>query len=124
MFTGVDGIKESLASVYGSGKVTVANAAMRWMVHHSQLDPKYGGMEIKLLPVLDDFYHITDGIITGGSSLKHINDNLDSFNDGPLDPSKYHVLKYCAMCSCITGVVKAFDQAWQWDKGNCATYYR
>ena len=44
VFTGVDGIKESLASVYGSGKVSVANAAMRWMVHHSQLDPKYGGM--------------------------------------------------------------------------------
>ena len=31
----------------------------------------------------------TDGIIIGGSSLKHINDNLDAFNDGPLDPSKY-----------------------------------
>ena len=44
MFTGVDGIKESLASVYDSGKVSVANAAMRWMVHHSQLDPKYGGI--------------------------------------------------------------------------------
>ncbi|XP_065907692.1 aflatoxin B1 aldehyde reductase member 2-like [Dysidea avara] len=91
LFTGIDGIKESLASVYGSGKVSIANAAMRWMVHHSQLDPKYG-----------------DGIITGGSSLKHVNDNLDAFNDGPLDPS----------------VVKAFDQAWQWDKANCATYYR
>ena len=33
-------------------------------------------------------YYITDGIITGGSSLKHVNDNLDAFNDGPLDPSK------------------------------------
>ena len=38
------------------------------------------------------FYHITDGIIVGGSSLKHINDNLDSFNDGPLDPSEYSYL--------------------------------
>lgn len=24
----------------------------------------------------------------------------------------------------VVGVVKAFDQAWQWDKANCATYYR
>ena len=38
---------------------------------------------------LSVLYYITDGIITGGSSLKHINDNLDAFNDGPLDPSKY-----------------------------------
>ena len=43
MFTGVEGIKESLTSAYGSEKVSVANAAIRWMVHHSQLDPKYGG---------------------------------------------------------------------------------
>ena len=43
MFTGVEGIKESLTSAYGSDEVSVANAAMRWMVHHSQLDPRYGG---------------------------------------------------------------------------------
>jgi len=48
VFTGVDGIKESLTSVYGSGKVSVANAAMRWMVHHSQLDPKYGGIKVEI----------------------------------------------------------------------------
>ena len=43
MFTGVEGIKESLTSAYGSDEVSVANAAMRWMVHHSQLDARYGG---------------------------------------------------------------------------------
>jgi len=41
VFNGVDGIKESLTSVYGSGKVSVVNVAI---VHHSQLDLKYGGM--------------------------------------------------------------------------------
>ena len=45
-------------------------------------------------------YLSTDGIITGGSSLKHINDNLDAFNDGPLSPSKYSfeyqsVVRWC-----------------------------
>ena len=43
VFTGVEGIKESLASAYGSDEVSVANAAMRWMVHHSQLDARCGG---------------------------------------------------------------------------------
>ena len=62
MFTGVDGIKESLASVYGSGKVTVANAAMRWMVHHSQLDPKYGGTVYGIKPVT--FVLIVDNFLS------------------------------------------------------------
>ena len=43
MFTGVEGIKELLTGAYGSYEVSVANAAMRWVVHHSQLDPRYGG---------------------------------------------------------------------------------
>ena len=45
LFTGVQGIKTSLASAYGSGKASVANASVRWMVHHSQLDAKYGGRQ-------------------------------------------------------------------------------
>ncbi|XP_065903166.1 aflatoxin B1 aldehyde reductase member 2-like isoform X2 [Dysidea avara] len=90
LFTGIEKVKKSLESVYGAGKVSLANAAVRWMVHHSQLDPKYG-----------------DGVITGGSSLKHINENLDAFDDGPLDPS----------------IVEAFDEAWQLDKKNCVPYY-
>ena len=49
MFTGVEGIKESLTSAYGNDEVSVANAAMRWMVCHSQLDPRYGGKYYKSL---------------------------------------------------------------------------
>ena len=69
---------------------------------------------------------MTDGVITGGSSLKHINDNLDAFNDGPLDPSKTdHHSSLSGIMNCVlSDVVKAFDQAWQWDKANCANYYR
>ena len=36
----------------------------------------------------DIFIYYTDGVIIGGSSLKHVTDNLDSFEDGPLDPGK------------------------------------
>ena len=38
-----------------------------------------------------------DGIIIGGSSLKHIISNLDVLEDGPLDPSKLlkYYVKFC-----------------------------
>ena len=71
------------------------------------------------------YNYTSDGIIIGGSSLQHITDNLDAASDGPLDPSE----TYCQLLpfysiSIFIGVVKAIDQAWQWDKANCATYYR
>ena len=41
----MDCVKESLNSAYGSDKVSIADAGVRWMVHHSQLDPRYGGID-------------------------------------------------------------------------------
>ena len=38
--------------------------------------------------IANSFVCYTDGIITGGSSLKHVIDNLDSVEDGPLDSNK------------------------------------
>jgi len=45
-------------------------------------------LHVKLYKILPSVCHITDGIITGGSSLEHINENLDAFDDGPLDAGK------------------------------------
>jgi len=42
LLNGVEGIKAAVEKAY-DGKVTVANAAMRWAVHHSKLDAKCGG---------------------------------------------------------------------------------
>ena len=69
------------------------------------------------------YNYSSDGIIIGGSLLQHITDSLDATNDGPLDPSKkyYQLLPFYSIS---IGVVKAIDQAWQWDKAYCATYYR
>jgi len=39
----IDGIKEAANNTYG-GKVSVVNAFIRWIVHHSQLNPKQGGI--------------------------------------------------------------------------------
>ncbi|XP_065914441.1 aflatoxin B1 aldehyde reductase member 4-like [Dysidea avara] len=89
LFKGIEGIKAAVEKAYG-GKVSVVNAAIRWAVHHSQLDAKHG-----------------DGILFGGSSLKHILSNIDATKEGPLEDD----------------VVKALDEAWELDKTNCAPYY-
>ena len=48
------------------------------------------------------YFVFTDGIIIGGSSLKHVNDNMVAFNDGPLDPSKYLSLTtYWSVVLCL-----------------------
>ncbi|XP_065915687.1 aflatoxin B1 aldehyde reductase member 2-like [Dysidea avara] len=89
LFKGIEGIKAAVEKAYG-GKVSVVNAAIRWAVHHSQLDAKHG-----------------DGILFGGSSLKNILSNIDATKEGPLEDE----------------VVKAFDEAWEFDKANCVPYY-
>lgn len=46
----------------------MAEVALRWMQHHSELDTKKHG----------------DGVIIGASSLGHIEQNLVDFEKGPL----------------------------------------
>jgi aflatoxin B1 aldehyde reductase len=47
--------------------LTEAECALRWMMHHSKLDAKYG-----------------DTVIIGASSIKHLEQNLVDFEKGPL----------------------------------------
>ena len=49
-------------------KLSMAEVALRWMQHHSELDTKKHG----------------DGVIIGASSLGHIEQNLVDFEKGPL----------------------------------------
>lgn len=44
MFDAVDKVKVALDHVYGPGKVSLADASIRWCYHHSILDGAYGGM--------------------------------------------------------------------------------
>ena len=34
-----------------------------------------------------------------------------------------HFIQHCMLCA-HTGVVKAFDEAWEANKGDCANYFR
>ncbi|KAH8885991.1 aflatoxin B1 aldehyde reductase member 2 [Thozetella sp. PMI_491] len=49
--------------------ITMIEAALRWLVHHSQLNIKDGG---------------NDGVIIGISKLEHLDTNLDGLEKGPL----------------------------------------
>jgi len=50
--------------------IAIADAAIRWMYHHSALSADAG-----------------DGVILGASGLAHLQDNLTSAAAGPLPPS-------------------------------------
>jgi len=54
----VESIKESLKNAYGNDEVSIANAAVRWMVHHSQLNPRCGGIVYYLYSVFFDLYKV------------------------------------------------------------------
>jgi aflatoxin B1 aldehyde reductase len=60
-------------------KLTLAEVSMRWLVHHSSLSKEKG-----------------DAIIVGASSVKHLVENLDDLEKGPLPED----------------VVEAVDRAW------------
>lgn len=70
IFNALDRVQETLNKAYGpEHTVTLAEAALRWIVHHSQLSGEQH-----------------DAVILGASSLSHCRDNLLACKRGPLDP--------------------------------------
>lgn len=41
----------TLDRVYGEGKVSLVDASLRWMYHHSKMDGSHGG-KVNFLPVV------------------------------------------------------------------------
>lgn len=58
---------EIIRPVAEKHNLTLLEVALRWMIHHSQLDYKVG-----------------DGVIIGCSSLAQLESNLADFEKGPL----------------------------------------
>lgn len=56
-----------LEPVSKKNNLSLGEIALRWLVHHSTLDKQYG-----------------DAIIVGASSLKHLQENLEDLEKGPL----------------------------------------
>jgi len=57
----------TLDRVYGEGKVSLVDASLRWMYHHSKMDGSHG-----------------DAVILGASSVKHLEESIKSTKHGPL----------------------------------------
>jgi len=72
-------------------KIGMAEAAIRWLVHHS---------------VLKGNYH--DAILYGASKFEQMEENLKSYQGGPLPES----------------VLKAYDEAWKVAKAEAEPYFR
>ncbi len=71
--------------------ISIIEVALRWMVHHSKLAIKDG----------------RDGIIIGASSVKHLEENLDDLEKGPLPDD----------------ILQALDRAWMIAKPETANYW-
>ncbi|TFK50061.1 Aldo/keto reductase [Heliocybe sulcata] len=70
--------------------LTMAEVALRWISHHSLLKREHG-----------------DAILIGASSVKHIEQNLDDLEKGPLPED----------------VLQAVDEAWMSVKPFCSAYH-
>ena len=44
LFDSLDKLRATLDRIYGEGKVTLIDASLRWMYHHSKMDGACGGM--------------------------------------------------------------------------------
>ncbi|TCD61719.1 hypothetical protein EIP91_008005 [Steccherinum ochraceum] len=82
-------IEITKAAVEKAG-LTIPEAALRWLSHHSALKKEHG-----------------DAIIIGGSSVKHVQQNLDALDKGPLPEE----------------VVKALDEAYDVVKAKQTKYF-
>jgi aflatoxin B1 aldehyde reductase len=69
----------------------VADAALRWLLHHSRLEGARG-----------------DGLIIGGSSIEHVESNLEAWRGGALPEA----------------VLAACEQAWEVARPVCPKYFR
>ena len=57
LFDLLDKLRATLDRIYGEGKVTLVDASLRWMYHHSKMDGTYGGRSI-LSYQAPKFFHI------------------------------------------------------------------
>lgn len=67
-FEAIASINDALTTVYGEGKVPLAAASIRWLMHHSSMTDSYG-----------------DGLILGASGMTHLVSNTAAAKEGPLE---------------------------------------
>merc|ERR1712183_1165772 len=83
VFKSVDEISSSLKE--HESKVSMAQASLRWMYHHSMLDSKYG-----------------DGVILGASRVTQLVENWNSSQQGPLNEEVVKRMDECWVDTCYS----------------------
>jgi len=83
VFKSVDEIAASLKE--HETKVSMAQASIRWMYHHSMLDSKYG-----------------DGVILGASRVSQLEENYASSQQGPLNEQVVKRMDECWVDTCYS----------------------
>jgi aflatoxin B1 aldehyde reductase len=67
LFEAIENVQKALTEVYGPNAVSMTEASLRWLMHHSQLNGERG-----------------DAVIVGASSVRHMDENLAACARGPL----------------------------------------
>jgi len=67
LFEAIENLQKALTEAYGPGVVSMTEASLRWLTHHSQLSGARG-----------------DAVIVGASSVRHLEENLASCKLGAL----------------------------------------
>jgi len=101
-FDGLAKIQE-VATKHG---LTMTEIALRWISHHSMLKREYN-----------------DAVIIGASSLKHVRENLEDLEKGPL---RELIQKDCTtnLTPCVAEeVVAVLDEVWLEAKPHAAAYF-
>lgn len=84
IFKCVDSIQQSLKECY-NGDVSLTEASLRWMYHHSKLDAQYG-----------------DGVILGASRTTQLEENMKIAQLGPLDEAVVKTIEDCWVETCYS----------------------
>ena len=77
VFNSIAKIEKVLKETYGNS-VSITEASLRWLYHHSKLNGSCG-----------------DGVILGASSMQHFNSNIECTKKGPLDEKVVKVYDEC-----------------------------
>lgn len=85
-FKAIKKIQKAIKIAYPDNSVSLAEASIRWLIHHSKLDIKCG-----------------DAIILGSSNITQLTENLDACKEDTLDQQVVqeidHAWQTCC-CSC------------------------
>lgn len=103
-FSAINGVHEAAKE----HNVNTADLALRWMVHHSQLNAESGDCECDTNGRIRMLTLLSIAVIIGASSIEQLVQNLEAVKQGPLPEP----------------ILDALDTAWEKAIVKCPPYFR